>query len=414
MASVFQNLNRSRDNTLTFRLSPTHVSYANTLRRLAMTSVEMVGFRADIRDDGATTDVEILANSTPMTNEMLAHRVGLLPIHVTQPLEWDSTKYEFVLNKVNDTEQVMDVFASDFQVFEIRGEEKVPVPSTRFFKPNKETHDTCLLAVLKPLTPGGKPEEVRIRAKATIGIGRENARYIPTSQCAYAYTRDEDPVRQKEVFDDWVRRAKKVDPAALEQDAARRAVLMREFNTLEINRCYLKNDKGEPYSFDFTVESVGVLEPEAIILRACEAGADLCKQFATENLPASVTVQRVDGQLLGWDFFFQKQDHTLGHLIQAWLDENRMGDGQITFVGYDIPHPLRDEMVIRIGVADGEEATARQALNQAMTACQGMFQMWRDQWAALVSPTKLGATGSTASAAAAPTVRRAIRRPTKA
>jgi DNA-directed RNA polymerase subunit L len=305
----------------------------------------------------------------------------------------------------------MDVFASDFQVMEKRGEDVIAIPSSQFFHPHKETHDTCLLAVLKPLMPGGKPEELRIKAKATVGVGRQNARFIPTSQCAYAYTRDNDPVHVKEVFESWLSRVKMInDPKVLEQDPERLGALTREFKTLEINRCYLKDEGGEPYSFDFTIESVGVLSPEWIVYRACEKGADLCKKYADENLGQDVVVQPVETQLLGFDFIFQGQDHTLGHLIQAWLDQKMVGQGELTFAGYDIPHPLRDEMVIRIGVADGQESTARKALRSAMIACQGMFEMWRDQWKNMTQPDTTKTVSMNATPAAP--IKRIIRRPT--
>lgn len=417
MESVFRNIQRPRPNTITFQLQPTSVAYANTLRRLCMSYVETVAFRADMNDKGDTTDVQILANSTPMTNEMLAHRVGLLPLHVEDPLSWTdemAENFTFTLDKENQTDEVMDVFASDFRVMERRGEETIPIPSNRFFKPHDETHDTCLLAVLKPLMPGGKAEEVRIKAKATMGIGRDNARFIPTSQCAYSYTRDSDPVHQKAVFDDWVIRNKKAkDLVSLETDAPLKEKLVREFNTLEINRCYLKDNSGEPYSFDFTIESAGVLKPEYIVRRACEKGAELCGRYADAALSPDVMVQRVEGRLIGYDFFFQKQDHTLGHLIQAWLDTNMVGNGEITFAGYDIPHPLRDEMVIRIGVSGSDEAataaSARRALTAAMVACQGMFQAWRDMWASAVAPAGV-ATAAAATAAAAQTAKKPVRR----
>jgi DNA-directed RNA polymerase subunit L len=95
-----------------------------------------------------------------------------------------------------------------------------------------------------------------------------------------------------------------------------------------------------------------------------------------------VTVQPIEGLVRGFDFFFQKQDHTLGHLIQAWIDEHLMDKGSVNFVGYEIPHPLRDEMVLRIGIASGEEAEARDALRKAMGACRSMFVAWRDYWLA--------------------------------
>jgi DNA-directed RNA polymerase subunit D len=373
-----------------FQLNPTHVAYANTLRRLCMTHVELVGFRADIREDGATTDVEIEANSTPMTNEMLAHRIGLLPIYVKNPLAWDPDQYIFRLDVENDSDQAKDVFASDFKVLERRGEEFVAVPSSSFFPPNPITKQTPLIATLKPMMPGGKAEEIRVKAKATLGIGRENARFIPTTQCAYKYTLDTNEGRRKQVFDEWLIRSKMIaDPASLDADPEKKAPLDREFATLEVNRCYLKNETtGEPYSFDFSVESVGVLSPERIVLRACELGAALCEKYSNASLGDDVTVQEAIGQP-AFDFFFQRQDHTLGHLIQAWIDENMMGSSekQVTFVGYDIPHPLRDEMVLRIGVADGKEATARAVLAKAMSSCQAMFLTWRDQWSTLTIPT---------------------------
>jgi DNA-directed RNA polymerase subunit L len=115
-------------------------------------------------------------------------------------------------------------------------------------------------------------------------------------------------------------------------------------------------------------------------------------------LPNDVVIQRTEGLLHGFDFFFQRQDHTLGHLIQAWIDENLMENGEITFVGYDIPHPLRDEMVLRIGVAEtseNDEVVARQAVQKAMTACQAMFLGWKDMWSAVSG--RLSSTSSAVS-----------------
>ncbi len=79
----FDNLKKLDNRTYSFTLSPLHVSYANTLRRLILTGVETVAFRADMTSTGSTTDVIVKKNDTPMTNEMLADRIGLLPINVT-------------------------------------------------------------------------------------------------------------------------------------------------------------------------------------------------------------------------------------------------------------------------------------------------------------------------------------------
>jgi DNA-directed RNA polymerase subunit L len=82
----------------------------------------------------------------------------------------------------------------------------------------------------------------------------------------------------------------------------------------------------------------------------------------------------------GFDFLIQGEDHTLGNLFQSWMESNLMDINEITYVGYKIPHPLRDEMVLRIGVEDGQEVTARAALVKAAKGCAEMFHAWREDW----------------------------------
>ena len=102
--------------TFKFRMAPTHVSYANTLRRLMLTAVETVSFRADMTAEGTTTDVVVVKNDTPMTNEMLAHRVGLIPLFVKQPLTWKPDSYIFKLSKTGRADEAVDITTADFEV----------------------------------------------------------------------------------------------------------------------------------------------------------------------------------------------------------------------------------------------------------------------------------------------------------
>jgi len=384
-SSVFKNFKEiagPRPPTATFQLGPTHVSYANTLRRLCMTAVENIGFNGDIREDGSTSDIKILMNSTPMTNEMLAQRIGLLQIMMDKPLDdWDKERYKFELNISNDSDKYLDITSADIQEFEKReGEyEHNSSLTNKFFKPNSITNEYPLIAVLKPLLPGGQAEQVHFIAFATKGNGRQNARWIPTTQCAYSYALDDNAENIQKVFTEWLERTKKIQDIAKEDDS-KQATLKKEFETLERKRCFLKNENGEPDHFDFTVETAGVLHPTYIVARACQAGAELCRKYSGENLPPSVVVDHTKGHMVGWDFSFQAEDHTLGNCIQTWLDEHLVGNEVITFAGYDIPHPLRDELLIRIGCVG--EKDARNALTQAMNACGQMFETWYNQWTA--------------------------------
>jgi len=353
-----------------------------------MTGVETVGFRADMTTTGTTSDVTINANTTPMTNEMLAHRIGLIPLAIKEPLKWEADRYAFRLAVTGDKDRPKDVFASDIKITEkVPNElEPVPVPTERFFPPNSVTGDTCLIATLYP----GETQKLEFQAKATIGTGRENARWQPTQQCSYEYTRDPDPVKQKEQFEKWLSVAKKVSLTGLDETSEKYLALQREFNTMEVARCYLKDAKGEPYSFDFVVESVGPLNPVYIVQRACEVGQAIVAKFVTidsGDVPEEIRISPSKSRVIGYDFLIRGHDHTLGNLLQTYLAENHMNSPggpsaptKITYAGYVVPHPLRDEVLIRIGVEDGKEHTARKAFAEACRGCEEVFRKMRGAW----------------------------------
>jgi DNA-directed RNA polymerase subunit L/DNA-directed RNA polymerase alpha subunit len=463
----FTNIQRDADGrTVRFTLGATHVSYANTLRRLILTGVETIAFRADMTSTGTTTDVVVKRNDTPMTNEMLAARIGLLPVHVPEPLKWRENEYQFRLNVGSDPDRVRHVTASDFEVsrltgvmsteekpverapfkgnpkgksFKVKSQQRTKggdgdssnneendendenneydedgdtsndgsddveydekdevnevkeavnedgsrVPSSVFFPPHPLTGQTCLLASLQPGS-GTTQQRVEILAKATKGTGREHARFSPVSQCSYEYSLDNNPERIREMFESWMIHAKKA--IAVEKGSERYAELEREFNTMQIKRCYKIDEKGEPYSYDFTIESVGVLSVDYIVKRACEVGENMCGLYVNLDkgpLPSEITISNANCRMIGYDFLFRGHDHTLGNLLQTWLVQHHIEGNakpKIQFAGFSVPHPLRDEMVLRIGVEDGEESTARAAIAAAARGCIALFKSLRYAW----------------------------------
>jgi len=387
------------ERTYQFTLSPIQVSYANTLRRLILTGVETIAFRSDMTSTGSTTDVEVKQNDTPMTNEMLADRIGLLPLCIPDPLQWKEDRYLFVLNATGNKDNMTHVTASDFVVkefistedskeeYEKQEKKEVIVQSAPFFPPNPRTGQTCLIATL-PRVVGSAPQGIHIVAKATKGTGREHARFSPVSQCSYEYTLDTNPVRQETMFTQWLASAKKI--GALEEDSQRYKELKREFNTMQIKRCFQINEKGEPYSFDFTIETVGCLTVPYIVKRACEVGENMCSRYVNlqqGDVPPEITISSSDSRIIGYDFLVRGHDHTLGNLLQTWLVEHHIegtAEPKITYAGYCVPHPLRDEMVLRIGVEDGEITTARKAFAEAAKGCVQLFQNLRQAWRAAI------------------------------
>ncbi len=409
----FTDLKKIDYRTSTFTLSPIHVTYANTLRRLILTGVETIAFRSDMTSTGSTTNVLVKQNDTPMTNEMLADRIGLIPIHITEPNTWNSEQYIFHLNVSGKADHTTYVTASDFVVKKIiplmeekdsnsdennGGDEKNEIVSTEeFFPKHHLTGQTCLIATLQPGS-GSNQQHIEITAKASKGTGREHARFCPVSQCSYEYTQDNNPQRIEEMFQKWLINAKKI--SNIDKASERYQELQREFNTMQIKRCYKVDDKNEPYSFDFTIESLGILTVEYIVERACEVGQNMCSRYInmdTGNVPPEVTITSANCKLIGFDFLVRGHDHTLGNLLQTWLVQNLIeGDGEpkITYAGYSVPHPLRDEMILRIGVENGEEKTAREAFAAAARGCVEIFQQLRTAWRSAIGAAPLTLTNT--------------------
>ncbi len=418
--NIFQKLTTVDPLTITFTLSPTDVSYANTLRRAILTEVETVGFRSDILEDGKTSDVTVFKNNTPMTNEMLADRIGLIPLYADAK-EWKEkelkTMYTFELKKKSESENPLDVYAHDF-IVRVGNEDEEntnnTVRNTQFFHSDPYMQSfrsgelyTPLITTLKGLQPNQVPQEVHLVAQASVGRGRDHVRFSPVSQCSYKYTINTDEEAQKIVFNNWLTKTKKVAIDFSKEDSekgGKREKLWREFQTMEVERCFLKDEATDmPYSYDFTIETKGQMECALIVQRAIEAMIDKCRKYSTignGDLPENiVSIVPADWVGIGFDMIIKGEDHTLGNLLQTWLDANKMtdgkgGEGEITFVGYKIPHPLRDEMVFRIGFPQfldqakqkrPTELTTRAIFAEAARGCMKIFEDWLVMWNAAVN-----------------------------
>jgi DNA-directed RNA polymerase II subunit RPB11 len=357
-----------------------------------MTLVSGVSFRSD--PPGIVvenSDIKVLQNdSNTQPNELLAHRISLIPIHGVDPDTFDPDRYVFKIDIENTSSSPMDVTASDIKVYERRkaadlSEALIEIPGKDFFVPNPLTRETCLITSM-PAKRSSVTPTLKVEMRATVGLGREHARFIPTCQSTYGYTLDTNTERRNAYFEKWLVTHKNVEPDSLKDDEKRRGELDREFKTMQIQRIYKVDEKGDPNSFDFQIESIGPMAPRAIVERALIGLVKMCEPYINldnGDLPPTISATPSDSQMPGFDFLIKGEDHTFGNMIQTWLVDNHV-DGEamprISFAGYKIPHPLKDEMLLRIGVEDGNEVTARTALAMSARGCKAMFQEWLRLW----------------------------------
>jgi DNA-directed RNA polymerase subunit L len=207
----------------------------------------------------------------------------------------------------------------------------------------------------------------------------------------------------RRVFHAWLRDNKKISNPESPDLAEKIELYRREFDTMEIQRCYFKDAKGEPNDFTFFVESVGVQTVSQIVDAGLASMIALMTRYSTLDveLPSNVHLQQGDARFPCIDVYFGHEGHTLGNLLSTYLTENNIeaaGEPRLSYVGYKIPHPLRPEMFVRIalqktsenGQVQGMEEDietlktgARIAVSQACKMLDEQFRGMRAAWKSL-------------------------------
>jgi DNA-directed RNA polymerase subunit D len=378
--------------------SPANTTLANVLRREILVSVPTVGFRTEPVEK---TQVVIDTNTTPLMNEMLAHRIGMIPIRA-DPDMFDPDRYEFVINKENDGKTMVDITASDFEVYERDPADPLAegrrVDTATFFPPDPITGSTCLITRLRPQwNPTAKNEALSLKARASISTGAENIRWSPVSQCSFENSIDTDATRQEEMFTKWLNDHKKISNPSDPAYVNRIPELRREYDTMEYQRCFLVNETGEPYDFKFYIESIGAHSVSYCVMQGIKAAIKRLTKYQDldNDLPATVSLRPGDARFPCIDFIFENEEHTLGNLLQQYLVDHHVEgnkEPKISYAGYKVPHPLKAEMVLRVGVdveglTDPEEQTmvARRAVANVCRGVKSVFDAMLEQWSVLTA-----------------------------
>lgn len=374
-----------------FTLEGVDTTVANTLRRCIMAFTKSVAFRADLTNT-ASPGIVIRKNTSVVFNEMLAHRLTLLPIAVRRLAEFDPKSMEISLAVRNTSADIMHVKASDFKIIQKTADGDVEIESAALFPPDPITGDTCLITTLRPAT-GAAVEEIDLTAYPVIGTGEQFMGFCPVAQCSYGNTEDPDPVRQDQFFFEWLAEFKKIaEPASVPPEVVAKHKV--EWRTMAIQRCFkIDPATGEPNSFDFVIESVGVRSVKDIVAEGIQAVIDLVSPFATVDTPSAelgITTQPVDSRMTnGVDVNIAGYEHTLGNLLQSMITaiylDTEAPDAPITYVGYKVPHPLHKSVRLRLGIREGQAgdpaAIARQVIAMGAQRAVQIFQNLARAWA---------------------------------
>jgi DNA-directed RNA polymerase subunit D len=159
-------LSREQD-TLRFVLSDVSPAFANAIRRIILAEVPVM----------AIDDVMILENNSVMYDEILAHRLGLIPVTTDQTYnlpEECTCKSELGCEKCRASLS-LEVEASD----------PVEVVYSSNLKP--ENPEVKPVSDKIPIIKLAQGQRVKLEAYARLGRGRDHAKWQPASACTYSY-----------------------------------------------------------------------------------------------------------------------------------------------------------------------------------------------------------------------------------
>lgn len=233
---------------------------ANALRRILIAEVPTV----------ATETVNVWQNTGVLHDEVLCHRLGLIPLNVDpEELEWRAPEEELTAKnavllklhvKCEQNEPTKSVYASDFEWVPIGESQK-----NKFKVTPRPVHEDILITKLRP------GQEIEVEMYAIKGVGKDHAKWSPVSTAWYRMCPE---IRiPKPITGDDAKALKNVCPVGVFDIEDDQAVVANPRNCTTCRACIEKFDDRVEVNkikthFLFSVESVGSLPAATIFQRS--------------------------------------------------------------------------------------------------------------------------------------------------
>jgi DNA-directed RNA polymerase subunit L/DNA-directed RNA polymerase alpha subunit len=372
-SNFFKKYNLIKQNDIhyktSFELQHIPIYLANSLRRVLSSRIPIITFDDTFYEDISLRTIQIKKNTGVLHNEFLSHRLSLIPINmnnnnlkISTKFNIDSGKRDYILNenspiftlkKKNDYSNTpVDVLSSDI-ISSIEA-------NNNYFNTDPFTNEFILINKLN--YRDSDFEELDITLKPTIGIGSTHARYDPTGTVTYQFKNDKskfDNIISKKIK--YFEKEKQIKNNNSNDKLSESEInaIKKNFNLLDKERVYFKDNLGIANVFEMSVESIGFMTPDQIIQRGLFMlslllddilkSVDLTKNPLNINNKLYITNTSSEYTIPGVLITIYNEDHTLGNLIGSYIRKIYYHENKfLSNISYRMDHPTINEIEIFI------------------------------------------------------------------
>jgi len=335
-----------KDNRLVFKIKNIDVSILNSIRRVILSEIPNIAFEFEPYNID-NQKIIIDKNTCPLHNEIIQQRLSMIPLNFStnEINDFETDKYNFVLEKKNNTDSIIDVTTEDILIFDENNKKYDDKFIRKIFPPNKITKDFILITKLKPnIIDKENGNEISIKMRASKDIAKNYSGFGYVSQCSYFNIIDHkhaDEVLEKKLQDGRLKGLNKEELLELQQN----------FETLEKHRIFKKNKYNEPSHFEFTIESECKVKSGYLFYKAIDIINDKLDLLIKNIHDDNIRFEEVENSKNMYKLSIDNETHTLGNLIQSLLFNNFIRENDkndINYIGYNCPHPLENKMIIKV------------------------------------------------------------------
>lgn len=361
------------NNHIKFTISNINYSMANSIRRAMISYVPTLCFNSEPYEE---CTIKIIRNDSKLNNEIIKHRLSKIPINIKDPSSFDHEDYIFYLEYENKIHDMFLVTTEHFNIKRISTNKFLPRSEViKFLPPDPLTGEYVPIVRLLPkhythlnhdiTTSKSIAEAIKIPVSEGIGIKLEcklmlnngiyNAGFSPVAVSAYKNTIDSEKSIQGEL--DYIENIQS-DEREKGLTLTDESVLKKRYNINQIQRYFKTDECDEPNSFDFIVESVGVVPPLIIFERACNLLINELKKLIanieTRNENSVIIKPNVEFGGGSYNLYIYESDDTIGNLIQTHCSKYfadyslPVEKRKCSVITYHKIHPLKREIMISV------------------------------------------------------------------